>query len=139
MKIAIDGYEANVLQRLGSSQVAYQLLKHLEKLDSKNEYTVFLPEAPLDDLPKERLGWKYQILKPKKLWTRIALPWALYTGKEKFNLIFSPTHFIPRFSPIKRIVTIFDLSFLHFPKAFIKSDLWRLNNWTKFSVKNAEH
>ena len=35
MKIWIDGYEANVLQRLGSSQVAFELLKSLEKIDVK--------------------------------------------------------------------------------------------------------
>lgn len=139
MKIAIDGYEANVGQRLGSSQVAYELLRHFEKQDHRNEYTIFLPNRPLDDLPKERVGWNYQVLKPKKLWTYIALPAALYLRGKKFDLIFSPTHYIPRFSPIKRVATIFDLSFLHFPDMFTKKDLWQLKNWTKFSAENADH
>lgn len=139
MKIWIDGYEANVNQRLGSSQVAFELLRNLEKVDSKNEYTILLPSPPLDDFPKERLGWKYKIIKPKRLWTRIALPLALYTAKQKPNLIFSPTHYIPRFSPTKRITTIFDLSFLHFPEMFNQKDLWQLKNWTKFSAENADH
>lgn len=139
MKIWIDGYEANVLQRLGSSQVAFELLRNFEKLDRKNEYTILLPTPPLEDLPKERVGWKYKILRPKKLWTQIALPLALFTAKQKPDIIFSPTHYIPRFSPVKRIVTIFDLSFLHFPEMFNKKDLWQLKNWTKFSAINAEH
>lgn len=139
MKIAIDGYEANVLQRLGSSQVAFELLKSLEKIDHKNEYIVFIPALAMDDLPKERQGWRYKVLKPKRLWTQIALPIALYTGKEKFDLFFSPTHYIPRFSPIKRIATIFDLSFTRFPESFLKKDLWQLTNWTKFSAKRGEH
>lgn len=139
MKIAIDGYEANVKQRLGSSQVAFELLKNLEKIDNKNHYIILLPEPPLDDLPKERVGWKYKILRPKKLWTRIALPLYLYTTKQGPDLFFSPTHYIPRFSPVKRLVTIFDLSFLHFPEMFDKKDLWQLTNWTKFSVENADH
>lgn len=139
MKIWIDGYEANVSQRLGSSQVAFELLRNLEKIDQKNEYTILLPSLPLGDLPKEREGWNYKILKPKKLWTRIALPLALYSAKVKPDLIFSPTHYIPRFSPVKRVVTIFDLSFLHFPEMFNKKDLWQLQNWTKFSAENAEH
>lgn len=138
MKIAIDGYEANVFQRLGSSRVAFELLKQFAK-DRRNEYTVFLPNPPLGDLPPEGKGWKYRILKPRRLWTRIALPLALYFGKEKYDLIFSPTHYIPRFSPIKRIATIFDLSFLHFSQTFTKKDLWQLSNWTKFSVRNADH
>lgn len=139
MKIAIDGYEANVAQRVGSSQVAYELIKYLEKTDHKNDYTILLPYQPLADLPKERDGWKYKILRPKRLWTHIALPLFLFTSKTKPDLIFSPTHYIPRFSPIKRVATIFDLSFLHFPEMFTKKDLWQLKNWTKFSVESADH
>ncbi len=63
MRIWIDGYEANVKQRLGSSQVAFELLRGLEKIDKGNEYTILLPDSPLDDLPKERPGFTYKILK----------------------------------------------------------------------------
>src|SRR3989344_6041400 len=141
MKIWIDGYEANVPQRLGSSQVAFELIRNLEKIDSKNDYTILLPNLPLEDLPKGRTGWKYKVLKPRRLWTRIALPLELYRTKQKPDIIFSPTHYIPRFAPgkVKRIATIFDLSFLHFPEMFIKKDLWQLKNWTKFSAENADH
>lgn len=138
MKIWIDGYEANVLQRLGSSQVAFEILKNLEKIDRKNEYIILLPSLPLDNLPKQRQGWSYKILKPKRLWTQITLPLALYSAKVKPDLIFSPTHYIPRFSPVKRVVTIFDLAYLHFPDMFNKKDLWQLKNWTSFSAQNAE-
>ena len=80
MKIWIDGYEANIPQRLGSSQVAFELLRSLERIDRKNDYTILLPSPPLEDLPNERAGWRYKILKPKRLWTRIALPLALYSA-----------------------------------------------------------
>lgn len=138
MKIWIDGYEANVAQRLGSSQVAFEIIRSLEKIDKRNDYTILLPRLPLADMPKEREGFRYKILKPKRFWTRIALPFALYLSKRKPDLIFSPTHYIPRFSPVKRICLIFDLSFLHFPRLFKKRDLWQLTNWTKFSIKNAD-
>src|SRR3989344_2663241 len=139
MKIWIDGYEANQLERLGSGQFAYEVIRNIEKIDKKNEYLVLVPNNPMEDLPKERAGWSYKILKPNKLWTRIALPLALYTSREKPDLIYSPTHYIPRFSPIKRIVTIFDLAYLHFPEMFTKKDLWQLKNWSKFSIENADH
>lgn len=139
MNIWIDGYEANVLQRLGSSQIGFELLCHLEKIDHKNEYTILLPSTPLPDLPKERDGWRYKILRPNKLWTRIALPFALYSAKVKPDLIYSPTHYIPRFSPVKRIITIFDLSYLHFPEMIPKTDLWKMVNWGKFGIENANH
>ncbi|MDD2823012.1 MAG: glycosyltransferase family 1 protein [Candidatus Daviesbacteria bacterium] len=139
MNIWIDGYEANVPQRLGSSQLGFELLCHLEKIDQKNEYTILLPSAPLPDLPKERAGWTYKILKPNKLWTRIALPYALYSAKIKPDLIYSPTHYIPRFSPVRRIVTIFDLSYLHFPEMIPRADLWKMVNWGKFGIQRADH
>lgn len=138
-KIWIDGYEANMAQRLGSGQVAYQLLKNIRQLDKKNSYTVLLPNIPLPDMPEETENFRYKVLKPRKLWTRFALPFALYTAKERADVIFSPTHYGPWLSPIKNVITIFDLANLHFPDMYPKGDLYKLNNWTKHSVNKAAH
>ena len=139
MKIAIDGYEANSPQRLGSSQVGFNLIKYINKIDEKNDYTVLIPEAPLEDFPPERERFNYKILHPKRLWTYWTLPLFLYRNKNKYDVFFTPTHYIPRFAPCKRVVTIFDLSFIHFPESFTKIDLWKLSNLTKFSIKDANH
>lgn len=138
MKIWIDGYEANVPQRLGSSQVAFELLKQLEKMDQQNEYIILLPNPPMNDLPKERPGWRYQNLRPNFFKTWIAIPWALYTARYKPDVIFSLSHYAPGFSPVPRVVTIFDLAFLHFPKMFKIKDLWQLRIWTWISIKSAK-
>lgn len=138
MRIWIDGYEANVAQRVGSGQVAFELIKNIEKIDRKNEYTVLLSSQPREDLPKERLGWHYKILKPSRLKTWLSIPWALFRANPKPDVIFTPTHYIPRFSKIKRVGTIFDLSYLYFPKMFTKDDLLKLTNWSKFSILNAD-
>ncbi len=135
--IWIDGYEANVPQRLGSGQVAFQLLKNLEQIDYINDYLILLPSEPLPDLPKPRDKWQYKVLKPNKLWTRIALPLFLFKSKQKPDLFFSPTHYSPWLSPVKRIVTIFDLSYLHFPEMFTPKDLYQLTNWSKQSIQKA--
>lgn len=139
MKIWIDGYEANVPQRLGSSQVAFELLKNLEKIDSKNEYTVLLPNAPLEDLPKERIGWHYKMVKPGKFKTWLALPLSLYMAKEKPDIFFSPTHYTPVVSPVKRVMMIFDLAYLRFPQYFKPRDLYQMKLWTKLSIRSAGH
>lgn len=137
-KIWIDGYEANVAQRLGSGQVAFELLKNIEMLDKKNDYLILLPSLPLSDLPKEREGWRYKILKPRKLWTRIALPLYLFGAKQKPDVFYSPTHYSPWFSPVKKVVTVFDLAYLRFPEMFEQKDLYQLTNWTKHSINTAE-
>lgn len=142
MNIWIDGYESNVPQRLGSSQVAFELLKNIECLDRKNNYTILLPAAPLDDLPRPRKNWNYKILHPSFLWTRIALPLAIIKNRKNIDVFFSPTHYlplVPRTFQFKRIVTIFDLSYLHHPELFKRGDLWKLTNWSKYSVKTADH
>lgn len=140
-KIWIDGYEANVPQRLGSGQVAFEIIKNIAILDKKNDYTVLLPSVPLDDMPKESENFHYKILKPRRLWTRIALPIALFTSRHKPDVFFSPTHYSPIISPsgIKKILTIFDLAFLHFPQFFKQTDLYKLNNWTKGSIERSDH
>lgn len=138
MKIWIDGYESNVPQRLGSSQVAFELLINLEKIDKKNEYTILLPNLPMADLPKERKGWRYKIIKPGKFKTWFALPLSLYFAKEKPDVFFSPTHYTPVISPVKRVMMIFDLSYLRFPQYFKPRDLYQMKLWTKLSVKSAD-
>ena len=135
--IWIDGYEANVPQRLGSSQVAFELLKNIEKLDQKNNYTILLPSEPFPDLPKPRENWQYKILKPAKLWTRLVIPAYYYLTKNKPDIILSPTHYIPAFIKSKRVTVIFDLSFLRFPEMFQKADLYKLTKWTEYSAKES--
>lgn len=136
-KIWIDGFEANVKQRVGSGQVAYEIIKNIERLDHNNEYTILLTVPPLEDMPRERVGFKYKIIKPGKLITLFALPLALYRSKEKPDVFFSPAHYLPRFSPVKCVAVINDLAYLHFPEMFMKKDLYKLKNWTAFTIKNA--
>lgn len=139
MKIWIDGFEANVAQRLGSGQIAFELLKNLEKLDKKNDYTILLSSKPLNDLPKERFNWKYKILKFNKFKTYLAIPFALFTARNKPDIFFSPTHYGPFLAPCKRVILIFDLAFLKFKDMFKSRDLHQLILWTKISVKKASH
>lgn len=139
MKIWVDGFEANVPQRMGSSQVAFELLRNLEKIDHKNEYTVVLASAPMEDLPQERPGWRYKILKIKRFKTYFALPLALFTAQDKPDVIFSPTHYTPIISPVKRVMMIFDLAYLRFEKYFKPRDLYQMKLWTKLSLKGAKH
>lgn len=140
-QIWVDGYEANVKQRVGSNQVAFELLKNLEKQDKDNCYTILLPQKPLADLPKERENWTYKVLKPKKLWTRTALPLALLSAKQKPDIFFSPSHYLPAFIPkkVKKIMLIHDLAFIYYPDMFEKKDLFKLTRWTKKSAKKADH
>ena len=102
-----------------------------------SKFVVYLKDKPREDLPKENEKWQYRVIGPKKLWTQIALPIDLYFHKPCPDIFFTPTHYAPRFSPVPTVISIMDLSYIHFPELFKKSDLYQLKNWTAYSVKNA--
>lgn len=139
MNIGIDGNEANQVNRVGVGQFAYNVIDQLEKIDKDNSYTVYLKNKPLSDLPKERIGWKYLVFGPSKLWTQIALPFKLFTQKEKIDIFYSPSHYAPRFSPVPTIISIMDLWHHRHPEQFNKKDLYQLTKWESYSVKQASH
>lgn len=137
MKIGIDGNEANVKNKVGSGQYALELLKQFAKNKNHN-FTVYLKDKPLSDLPEETANFKYKIFGPKKFWTQFALPIKLTFG-DKPDVFFSTAHYGPRFSKVPYVVTIHDLSYLHFPDLFKKDDLIQLTNWSKYSIVNSAH
>ena len=148
MFIAIDGNEANVKNRVGSNEYAFQILKNIWKTQlpfrvgvgtagTAFKFKVYLKNAPLADLPKETNWWKYKVLKPEFLWTQWRLPLELFLTKEKPDVFFTPGHYSPRFCPIPLVISIMDLAFLRYPEQFLQKDLWQLKKWTALSVKKA--
>lgn len=137
MKIAIDGYEANVSELVGIGQYAYQMLLSFYKIDQINEYVVFLPSQPLPHLPKPKANWRYVVGQPGILWTILELPKLL--KKENCDLVFSPTHYLPRVSKIPKVMAVMDLSYLHYPKMFKLKDLIQLKLMGGYSIKHAQH
>lgn len=139
MIIGIDGNEANVKNRVGVGQFAYHIISWLHRIDTINKYIVYLKEPPLSDMPPMSLRWEYRVFGPSQMWTKVALPFNLYTQKEKLDVFYSPSHYSPQFSPFPTIPTIHDLGYLKFKNQFARKDLYQLINWTKASIKKAKH
>ncbi len=145
LSIGVNAYEANVTKRVGSNQYAYQLLCQLEKLTRNPvgewsiDWTIYLPETPVGDMPPERERFHYRIVGPKKMWTQWRLPLALYFSGKPHNVFLSLGHYAPRFSPFPSAICILDLAYLKFPQFFLPKDLYQLREWTRYSVKQARH
>lgn len=145
MVIAIDGYEANIPTRVGIGRYAYEVLAHMYALlcdryvggTGTDTYRIYLPSAPLPDMPKETPWWQYRVVGPKKFWTFFGLPRAIARDTPKTNVVFSPTHYIPRFIRTPRIMSIMDVSYLSFPELFKPKDLHQLVHWTEYSARHA--
>jgi len=137
MIIGVDGNEANVTQKVGVSVYIVNLLYYFKsKASSKLNFKIFLKNQPLDQLPKESRYFTYKIVPGKFLWSQIFLPLSLF--KENINVFFAPAHYAPRFCSAPLVVTIHDLSYIYYPKEFLKKDLYQLINWTKYSVRKAK-
>ncbi len=135
MKIGIDGYEANVSHRVGIGQYAFEIMRNMYRIlkdKERIEVIVFLPSKPLPDMPSATDFWKYRVAGPGKLWTFIGLPIAMRS--QHLDVMYSPTHYVPRFTDVPRVMTIMDLSYLKFPKLFKAKDLYQLKNWTVYAV-----
>jgi len=137
MIIGVDGNEANVNQQVGVSVYTLNLLNYFKNHASSSfQFKIFLKEKPLSHLPKESRYFSYEIISPKFLWTQIALPLRLF--KKDIDVFFSPAHYGPRFCPVPLVVTIHDLSYIYYPKDFLKKDFFKLKNWTSYTVKKAK-
>jgi glycosyltransferase involved in cell wall biosynthesis len=141
MRIAIDGNEANVTNRVGSNVYAFKLISTIYEMtaESDDEFTILLSTPAIEELPQPRPNWHYQVVTPKPFWTQWALPIHLFLNQDKYDCLFTPGHYAPRLSSIPYISSVMDLGFIHFPDQFRKKDLWQLTNWTKYSVKRAKH
>ena len=144
MVIAIDGYEANIENRVGIGRYAYEILTRMYAIRKEDLFyshiffRVYLPQAPRSDMPRETSWWTYHIVKPKKLWTFIGFPFALIRDKPKADVVFSPTHYIPRFVSASRVMSIMDCSYLSYPELFKAKDLHQLVHWTRYAASHAK-
>lgn len=140
LRLAIDGNEANVKQRVGSNVYAFEVIKQLYELTQNPKQfdcMILLAHPNLDDLPPVRSNWQYKILAPARLWTQWALPLYLFWQQQRFDLLYTPGHYAPRFSAIPYVSSVMDLAFLEFPEQFQKKDLHQLKHWTYYSVSRA--
>lgn len=139
MEITIDGYEANSASRVGIGRYALEILTAIHSLskNSPHHFRVLLPENPSQSMPAPGENWEYSVFKFKKFWTFIGLPFLIKTKQPQAEVVFSPTHYIPRFTSIPRVCAIMDVSYLHFPDLFRRQDLYKLRNWTAYSARNS--
>lgn len=138
MLIGIDGNEANVTKRVGVSWYVYFLLKEINKTKhQKIQVKVFLKDKPLSDLPKQSANFQYVVIPKKTLWSQFDLPIALSLKHRDLKIFLSPAHYAPRFCPCPSVVIVHDLSYFYYPQDFLKKDLYQLQNWTSYTVKQA--
>ncbi len=138
MIIGIDGNEANIERRVGVNQYAFELLWNIWKLQdewkAKHQLIVYLRENPRSDMPRESSNFKYKIISGGGFWILTKLMPYLFTTREKPDIFFSPSHYVPPFAPMPRVCAIMDLGYLEFSGQFTKKVFWQLQWWSAISI-----
>jgi glycosyltransferase involved in cell wall biosynthesis len=147
-RIGID-VTAAVSQGGGIGRYTREIIQALAKVDSENEYHLYSAKRPKetpipDPLPtgpnfsyheaplSER--WLYRI------WYRLNLPIPVQWITGSLDLLHSPDFVLPPLRDnIPSLLTIHDLSFVHFPETFTDSLVSYLNNVVPRSIEAASH
>ncbi len=140
MNIGFDINEANVPQRVGVNNVAYNIFLHLVNVLSPEDKVIALSkDRPLPDMPRGSDKLIYEIFGSKRAWVLTSLTKRLWFGKPKIDVLFSPSHYSPIFTKTKSVIYLMDMSFERFGTEYFTSyDINQLKRWTPMSVKHAK-
>lgn len=136
LRIGIDANEANVKSRVGTGQYTYHILENWHK-HSEIDFHLYHKDPLCGDMPPENDHWHYHLVGPSHGWIRFGLPLYLATHA-KNDVFWSPAHYMPIYTGCKSVVTIHDLAYEFFPKLFLPRDLYKLKNWSRQSVSQAD-
>jgi glycosyltransferase involved in cell wall biosynthesis len=124
-------------RRAGIHHYIAQVLSHLPQ-NTDVDYTIFtcygadLPKR--DDFTLQTSRWPTENRSVRILWEQTVWPWQA----RQWDLMHSMAFVTPFVSPAPTIVTVYDLSFLHFPERFPALQRWYLTSQTKRSCQQAQ-
>ena len=138
MIIGIDGNEANIEIKVGVNQYCFELLWAISRLQDEGKcghtVIVYLKSKPLKDLPRETKLFRYRVIPGGGAWIVKKLMPSLFKETPRPDIFFSPSHYVPPFSPVPRVCSIMDLGYLEFSGQFKKYDFWQLKLWSAYSI-----
>ena len=146
-RIGID-VTAAVSQGGGIGRYTRELVKALIREDDNSYYVLFSGKAPkrpllVDPIPEaSNVEYREFWLNAKwlyRLWYRFRLPISVQWLTGDIDIYHSPDFVLPPTGNIPSVLTIHDLSFVHYPEAFTGALLNYLNKVVPSSVARASH
>jgi glycosyltransferase involved in cell wall biosynthesis len=124
MKIGIEGQRLYRTKKHGMDMVALELIKNLQKIDTKNEYVVFVkPDKDNTCIP---LAPNFKIVElgggPYPTWEQIALPKA--AAAEGCDILHCTSNTGPIWSKVPLITILHDIIYLESVSIFKKAGTW---------------
>ncbi|MDT8304634.1 MAG: glycosyltransferase family 1 protein [Anaerolineae bacterium] len=124
-------------RRAGIHHYIAQLLRFLPAADGRR-YTVHTRQRPLIDRPDMTFAgtrWPTERRWARILWEQLAWPYAAW--REQHNLVHSMAFVTPLLAPAPTVVTVYDLSFVHYPRQFPTLQRLYLTTQTRRSCRQA--
>ena len=94
MLIGFDASRAFLKENTGTENYSFNLLKALAKIDTKNDYLIYLRSS--ENLLVKKFfpkNFQFKVIKPYRLWTQVGL--ALETWNNPADVLFIPAHTMP--------------------------------------------
>lgn len=124
MKIGID-VQTTLGQKSGFGFYVKNLIDHLEKIDSKNEYVLIAPTTEKDFSTSQRF-----------VWDQFSFPQQ--AAKEKVDILHQPCFSAPIFYRGKVILTIHDLISHYFPQNMPSGSRLYFSKWMPLTYNRAQ-
>lgn len=126
-------------RRAGIHQYIAQVLRHLPWEEGEPTYVVFTQQKNLfEDVPgitavSSRLPTQNRLL--RILWEQVVWPWQ--ARQHQLKLLHSMAFVTPLLAAEPAVITVYDLSFLHFPERFPALQRLYLSSQTRRSCRRA--
>ncbi len=124
-------------RRAGIHHYIAQVLNHLPQ-QADYEYLIFTRSkdalSARDDFTLQGSRWPTESRSVRILWEQLVWPWQA----RKLDLMHSMAFVVPLWAPCPTVVTVYDLSFLHFPERFPALQRWYLTSQTRRSCRAAQ-
>ncbi len=127
-------------RRAGIHHYIAQVLRHLPWEEGEPNYVVFTQQNKLfDDKPgitavSSRLPTEKRLL--RIFWEQVIWPWQAW--RRGLRLLHSMAFVTPIMEPCPTVITVYDLSFLHFPERFPPLQRYYLSSQTRRSCRRAK-
>lgn len=136
LTIGIDASRAVKQNRTGTEIYGWEIIKELAEIDRENHYFLYAPYLPKDRDAIKAKNFKWCILEQRRLWSQVRL--ARELKRNPPDVLFIPSHVVPVFSNIPSVVTIHDIAYEYFPRAYSYLQRRYLNFSTGVSIAKAK-